>query len=118
MSELIKFCNCIVNRMEVEVSGNIVGLHIVCRVLNRTEVVNFACSRYNNHTARVLTRCTLNARTAESKSLDFSLMKNHTLIVGITLYIADSGFFRNGRNSTRLKHIVFNEQYLRVSVSF
>ena len=118
VSELIKFCDCIMNWMEVEVGCNVIWVHIICRMLYRAEIVNIVCSRYNNHTAGVLTCGSLNSRTTDCKTLFLSLVHYKTSLLCKLLNEAECCFFGYCRNCSRFEHIILTEELFRVTVRF
>ena len=75
MAELVELGDGVMDGMEVEVGGDVVGRHIVRRVLNRTEIVDVVRPRHNNHSARVLTCGSLNTGAALGKPFKLCLVE-------------------------------------------
>ena len=69
VTEIIKLQNRVMKRMEVKVSGSVNRIRIIGGVLNWREILGVHIRRHNNHAARVLTRCALNADAALNKAL-------------------------------------------------
>ena len=79
VTEVIKLKNCIMKRMEVEVSCSQSAGNIVRRVLNRCEVLGVIACRNNDHSAGVLTGRSLNSRTALCQSVLLGTVYCYTL---------------------------------------
>ena len=96
----------------------VVGINIICRVLNGTEVIDIVCPRYNNHSAGVLTCCTLDARTADCKALFLCLMHCKSTFLCVLFDKSYCCFFCNGCDCTSLEHVILSEQFFSVAVRF
>ena len=118
MSELVELGDGVVYRMEIEVSRDVVGLHIVGRMLNGTEVEHLVRARNNDHSSRVLTGCALNAGAALREPLDLSLVAGYPALLEVFLRKADCGFFRDSRARARLEYVVLAEKLFGVAVRF
>ena len=118
MSQLVELGDGVVDGMEVEVRGDVVRLHIVGRVLHRTEVKDLVGARYNDHAAGVLTRCALDAGAALGEPLDFRLVGRNRALLQILFGKANGGFFGDGGDGACLEYIILAEQLLGVAVGF
>ena len=117
--KLVKLQKCIVKRVFKVKVGCVCTLRfVIWRILNRGEILNGVFIGNNNHTARVLTCCSLNARTTDRQSVNLSSRSNvlNTTLVKIFHNIAISGFIGNCCHSTCFEHIFLTEKFLCKSV--
>ena len=116
MPQLVELADGIVNRVEVEVRGDVVGVLVVGRVLHRAEIVNLHPARHNNHAARVLAGGALDAGAAGGQAQLLRAVQHRPLLLGVFADKADGRFIRHGGDGTGLKHVVLAEQRFRVAV--
>ena len=109
MAQIIKLKNSIMKSVEVEVCCFCIALAVVSRVLNGSEVRIIKCIGHNNHTARVLTRCSLYTGATDSQTVFFGFRYNLTSFGKILFNISVSCFIGNTGNGTCLENVTVTE---------
>ena len=79
MAQLIQLADGVMNRMEIEVSRDVIGVLIVCGMLHRAEVVDLHSSWHNHHAAGMLAGSALDAGTSRRQSGLLSPVHHSTL---------------------------------------
>ena len=117
MAQLIQLADGVMNRMEIEVSRDVIGVLIVCGMLHRAEVVDLHSSWHNHHTAGMLAGSALDAGTSRRQSGLLSPVHHSTLAFGVFLYKADTGFLRHRGNGSGFEHVILAEQGFCIPMS-
>ena len=116
VTQVIQLQDGIVNRMEIEVSGDDTRIHLARRVLNGTEILYLIVVGHNHHTTGMLTGGTLNAGATDSQAIQLGRAKYQTTFFGILFHVTESGLVCNGADGTGLEHVVQAEQRFRIAV--
>ena len=116
MPQLVKLQNGVVQRMEVEVRGYHVAVRLICRVLDRGEVVYLVIVRHNDHSTRVLGSRALYAGAANGKALHLGVVELYAAFLAVLLHKAVCGLVLNCGDSTRFEHVILTEQFFCVTV--
>ena len=85
-------------------------------MLNGSKILCLIAIGNDNHTARVLTRCTLDTGTALAKSVGFSVVYASFTLFKVFFNEAESCFIGNGTYRTRFKNVGNAEKLFGVSV--
>ena len=105
VAELVQFTDGIVNGMEVEVRGDVIGILVVCGVLHRAEIVDLFALWHDDHAARVLARGALDARAGNGKAFFLRAGKHAGALFGILFHVAERGFIRDGCDGAGLEDL-------------
>ena len=116
MPELVELADRVVDRVEVEVRRDVVGVLVVGRVLHRAEIVDLLPLRDDDHAARVLARRALDAGAGDRKALFLGLVQRAPALFGVFLHVAERGLVRNRRDRAGLEDVFAAEQRLGVAV--
>ena len=116
MPELVELADRVVNRVEVEVGRDVVGILVVGRVLHRAEVVDLLALRDDDHAARVLARRALDAGAGDRKALFLRLVQRAPALLGVFFHVAERGLVRDRGDRAGLKDVLAAEQRLGVAV--
>ena len=116
MAELVQLTDGIVNGMEVEVRGDVIGILVVCGVLHRAEIVDLFALWHDDHAARVLARGTFDARAGNGKAFFLRAGKHARTFFGILFHVAERGFICDGCDGAGLEDVFAAEQRLRIAV--
>ena len=114
VTEFVKLQYGIVKRMEVEVSGDHIGIHLISGVLNGCEVVNFVITRDNDHSSGMLRSCSLNIDTAVDQSLYLGSISGLAAFIEVLSHITVSGLIRNSTDSSCLEHVILTEEFFGI----
>ena len=95
--------------MEVEMSCFCVGIGVIRGMLYGTKIKNIKFSRYNYHSARMLTGCTFYTGTTDFKMLNFGLVFINVAFVAVFTNIAICRFFGNRCDCARFKYVFATE---------
>ena len=116
VAQLVQLEQRVVQILKFKVGGQQAARHVVCRVLDGTEIVNFVGVRHNDHAAGVLARGALDARAAQREAVFLGVVHGLSPLFQILADIAVSGFILDTGNGARLEHIGLAEQLFRVAV--
>lgn len=105
VAELVQLTNGIVNGMEVEVRGDVIGILVVCGVLHRAEIVDLFALWHDDHAARVLARGAFDARAGNGKAFFLRAGKHTGTFFGILFHVAERGFIRDGCDGAGLEDV-------------
>ena len=116
MSQFVQLQDGIMERVEIEVGGQNIRFHIICRMLYRREVIHIVITGHNHHAAGMLTSGTLDSSAANRKAVDFSRAVYQSPFFQILLYIAIGSLIGYRGNGAGLKHVVPAEQLFCITM--
>ena len=85
-------------------------------MLHRGKVIYIIIIRHNDHTARMLSRCSLDAGAANGKTIDFCWTASNATFVQIFFHITIRSFICHSGNRSGFKHIISPEQFFCVTM--
>ena len=116
MSQLVELQEVRVNGVILEMGGDDVGIRVICRMLNRTDVVNLNLLGYNDNAARVLTRGAAYAGAACRKAVFLRAGALNAALLHVLFDIAERSFLGNRADGARSEHMVVSEDLAGVPV--
>ena len=117
VSQLVELQEVRVNGVILEVGGNDLGIRVVRRMLNRTDVVNLNLLGHNDNAARMLTRGAAHARAACGKAVFLRAGALNAALLHVLFDITERGFFGNRADGARSEHMVVSEDLAGVPVN-
>ena len=118
VAENIQFQQVRIDFMVIEMGCNNIGGRIVCRMLNRTELINFMIVWANYNASRMLTRGSLYTGAVNSQPLFFVFVGWNIPLFEILGNIAECGFVCNSTYSSCLKYIFIAKDRTYISVGY
>ena len=85
-------------------------------MLHRGKVIYVIIIRHNDHTAWMLSRCSLDAGATNGKPVDFCWTASNAPFVQVFFHITICGFICHSGNRSGFKHIISPEQFFCVTM--
>ena len=116
VAQLVQLEQGVVQVLELEMGGQQTARHVICRVLDGTEIVDLVGVRHNDHAAGVLAGGTLDAGAAQRQAVFLGVVHGALPLVQILFNVTISGFILNTGHRAGLEHVGLAEQLLGVAV--
>ena len=116
MAQLVQFQQGVVEVLEFEVGGQKAPRHVVRRVLDGAEIVDFVGVGHHHHAAGVLAGGPLDAGAAQGQPVFLGVIDGAAPLLQVLFHIAVGGFVLDARDGARLKDVGLAEEFLGVAV--
>jgi hypothetical protein len=116
VSQNVQLDQNIVHGREVKVRGDGLGGHIVGRVLNGCELIDFILLRQDDHARGMLSRCALDACDSSRQTLLLRIAQAQPSLLGVLENITVCGLVRNRADGSRAVAVFRTEELLDVVV--
>ena len=117
VSQLVQLQEVRVNGVILEMGGDDVGIRVVCRMLNRTDIVNLNLLGHNDNAARMLARGAAHARAARREAVLLRTGALDAALLHVLFDIAERRFLGNRADGARSEHMVVAEDLAGVPVN-
>ena len=118
MAQHIQFQEVFLHGMVFKVGGNLIGVGVVGRVLDRAEVPNLIFLGNDHQAAGVLARGPADAHAARSQASLLGPGRRLAPFGQVFFHVAEGGFFRHGANGACPENVGFSEHFNTVGVGF
>ena len=116
VSEFVELQEVRIDGVILEVGGDDLGIRVVRRMLDRTDVVNLNLLGHNDNAARMLARGTAHARAARREAVLLRAGALDAALLHVLFDVAERRFLGNRADGARPEHMVVAEDLAGVPV--